>query len=239
MEDPASHPPYAPPPPTTNTFAIVALVCGLVFAPLGIVFGHLALNRIKQTGEGGRGLALAGLILGYVSVAVAIVSVVVVVVFLGAVTHSITAGVDESATAGRTTTAQASPVPSVTTPTTATRRPSNPPSTPAAAAIPGADELGFADGSGPRCAGTDEARFIGVSANYKVVKCRSVDVARSYLLVQQSGGSIITYDRADGLSEIIVNSGTTTVFVSKYDGYKEVDSGTVVAEEPWVQHWEA
>ena len=53
---------YAPP---TNTMAILALVFGFVFAPVGIVLGHLALGQIKRTGESGRGLALAGVIVGY------------------------------------------------------------------------------------------------------------------------------------------------------------------------------
>jgi hypothetical protein len=36
--------PHSPRP--TNGFAITALVSSLVLAPLGIVFGHIALNRI-------------------------------------------------------------------------------------------------------------------------------------------------------------------------------------------------
>lgn len=54
---------------STNSMAIVALVTSLVFGPLGIVFGHIALSQIKQTGEAGNGLAIAGLVIGYVSAA--------------------------------------------------------------------------------------------------------------------------------------------------------------------------
>jgi len=54
----------------TNSFAIAALVCGIVqFAglfPAGIILGHRALRKIRETGEDGYGLAKAGLILGYV-----------------------------------------------------------------------------------------------------------------------------------------------------------------------------
>ena len=57
-------PPYGPRP--TNTLAIVSLVCAFVIAPLGIVFGHISLSQIKRSGEDGRGLAIAGLVLGYV-----------------------------------------------------------------------------------------------------------------------------------------------------------------------------
>lgn len=56
---------YAPPRPT-NATAIVALVLGILTGIGGIIAGHIALSQIKRTGEGGRGMALAGLIIGYV-----------------------------------------------------------------------------------------------------------------------------------------------------------------------------
>jgi hypothetical protein len=43
---------------------MVALVLGPV-AILAIVFGHIARGQVRRTGEGGRGMATAGLILGY------------------------------------------------------------------------------------------------------------------------------------------------------------------------------
>ena len=59
--------PYPPAPPQrTNGLAIAALVCAFLFAPLGILFGHLSLSQIKRSGEEGRGLAIAGLVIGYV-----------------------------------------------------------------------------------------------------------------------------------------------------------------------------
>lgn len=58
--------PYPQPSAATNTMAILALVFAFVFAPLAIVFGHMAKKQIKQTGEGGEGLATAGLVLGYI-----------------------------------------------------------------------------------------------------------------------------------------------------------------------------
>jgi hypothetical protein len=74
----APPPPYwAPPPPQpqrTNSLAIAALICGLVeflFLPAAIctvILGHIAKRQIRQTGEGGRGLATAGLILGYTGI---------------------------------------------------------------------------------------------------------------------------------------------------------------------------
>jgi Domain of unknown function (DUF4190) len=66
-----AQPGYGPPlgyaiSPPTNTMAILALVMAFVFSPLAIVFGYIARRQIAQSGEGGGGLATAGLILGYV-----------------------------------------------------------------------------------------------------------------------------------------------------------------------------
>jgi peptidyl-prolyl cis-trans isomerase B (cyclophilin B) len=72
-------PVYAPPPPRTNGMAIASLVTAFLFAPLGIVFGHISLSQIKKTGEEGKGLAVAGLAIGYVlTVATAVIIAVVV-----------------------------------------------------------------------------------------------------------------------------------------------------------------
>jgi Domain of unknown function (DUF4190) len=60
----------------TNVMAILALVFAFVFAPLGIVFGHIAKGQIRRTGEGGSGLATAGLVLGYIFTIAWIISVV-------------------------------------------------------------------------------------------------------------------------------------------------------------------
>ena len=64
---------------STNGFAIAALVCPLVACGigsiLGIVFGHVARSQIRKTGEGGSRLALAGLIIGYASLALFAVGV--------------------------------------------------------------------------------------------------------------------------------------------------------------------
>lgn len=53
-------------PPRTNVFAVLALVLGIFTGLFGIIFGHVALSQIKRTGELGSGMALAGLIIGYV-----------------------------------------------------------------------------------------------------------------------------------------------------------------------------
>ncbi|WP_422747776.1 peptidylprolyl isomerase [Mycobacterium sp. WMMD1722] len=93
---PGGYPPAGPvgypPPPAprgTNALAIASLVCAFVFAPLGILFGHISLRQIKRTGEEGRGLAVAGLVLGYVLTVVAIVVIILSVLFIMAVVDSV------------------------------------------------------------------------------------------------------------------------------------------------------
>lgn len=50
---------------STNVFAILALVLGILTGFFGIILGHIALGQIKRTGQPGHGMALAGLIIGY------------------------------------------------------------------------------------------------------------------------------------------------------------------------------
>ncbi len=79
---PAAYPAYGQPAapgyyaPPTNTLAILALVLGFVVPLGGIICGHLALGQIKRTGEAGHGLAMAGLIIGYVFTGLTILIVI-------------------------------------------------------------------------------------------------------------------------------------------------------------------
>ena len=52
----------------TNLMAILSLVFAFVFAPAGIVLGHVAKRQLKTSGEEGDELATAGLIVSYVLV---------------------------------------------------------------------------------------------------------------------------------------------------------------------------
>lgn len=47
------------------TSGVGLLLCSIA-CPVGAILGHVALGRIKQSGEEGRGLALAGIIIGWV-----------------------------------------------------------------------------------------------------------------------------------------------------------------------------
>jgi peptidyl-prolyl cis-trans isomerase B (cyclophilin B) len=82
---------YAPAPPT-NTMAILALVFAFLFWPLAIVFGHTAHKQIARTGEGGRGMATAGLVIGYLGLAAAVLLILILVVAAGAGVSSVPAG---------------------------------------------------------------------------------------------------------------------------------------------------
>jgi hypothetical protein len=66
-----------------NSLAVLALVFAFVFAPAGIVLAHLARRRITESGERGAGLATAALVVGYVIVAVAVVTLAATVLDRG------------------------------------------------------------------------------------------------------------------------------------------------------------
>jgi len=80
----------------TNVLAIVSLIAsiaGFVIAwgigsIVGIICGHISLNQIKKTGEQGRGLAVAGLIVGYIGLALAILSVIILAIVFGSIAAS-------------------------------------------------------------------------------------------------------------------------------------------------------
>lgn len=60
--------------------AIASMVFAFLFAPLGILFGHISLSQIKRSGEEGHGLAVAGLVISYVLTAFAAIAMVAVIV---------------------------------------------------------------------------------------------------------------------------------------------------------------
>jgi hypothetical protein len=74
-------------PPRTDPYAIASLACGIagtflvVPALPAVVLGHMARSRIRRTGDQGDGLAVGGLVLGYV-VSAAVVAFVALIVLL-------------------------------------------------------------------------------------------------------------------------------------------------------------
>jgi hypothetical protein len=73
----------------TNSLAIASLCCGIGQILVGIlagipaiVLGFVAISQIRQTGENGRGMAIAGIVLGFVSIIATAVLIVVVMVLV-------------------------------------------------------------------------------------------------------------------------------------------------------------
>jgi len=79
--------------PKTNILAVLSIVFGLgavpfffmaiLLGPAGAILGHVALGKIKQSGEAGRGLALTGIIAGWVMTGFWILWVVALFAFAG------------------------------------------------------------------------------------------------------------------------------------------------------------
>ncbi len=62
------------PQPGTNGLAIASMVLGIIWiywlgSLLAVIFGHIALSQTARTGQGGRGMAIAGVVLGWVGLA--------------------------------------------------------------------------------------------------------------------------------------------------------------------------
>ncbi|MGH9025008.1 MAG: DUF4190 domain-containing protein [Acidimicrobiia bacterium] len=104
MSQPPQPPPPPSPPPTggpvgqpyspqggTNGLATAALICGIVGffclipAILALVFGYRARSQIDASGgeRGGRGTATAGIVLGWIWIALTVLWVVVAAVAAG------------------------------------------------------------------------------------------------------------------------------------------------------------
>lgn len=84
--------PVIHPPPPTSGLAIASMVCGIIglltcgFFAIGgipaVICGHMAMSSINRSTEAmeGRGMAIAGLIMGYLSIVLQILAIIFVVV---------------------------------------------------------------------------------------------------------------------------------------------------------------
>ena len=78
---------YYPPVPArpASGLAIASLVCGVLELFLGltaipaVILGHMARAEIRRTGKRGNGMAVAGLVLGYVGTAIFVLAIVALV----------------------------------------------------------------------------------------------------------------------------------------------------------------
>jgi protein-disulfide isomerase len=78
-------PGYGPMAPRTNTLAIVSLVTGFFCSVAAVVTGHIALGQIKRTGEYGRAMAIAGLVLGYLGIALVVGAAAIALAFAASI----------------------------------------------------------------------------------------------------------------------------------------------------------
>ena len=76
---------YGQPPRSTNGLAIASMVLGILWiywigSILALVFGYVARSQIRQRGEAGNGMAIAGIVLGWIGVAMLVVVIIIAVV---------------------------------------------------------------------------------------------------------------------------------------------------------------
>jgi hypothetical protein len=93
---PQQYPPQQPPyviaaRPPYDGLAITSFIFGLLWfgwlgSILAVIFGHIALRNIRRTHASGRGLAIAGLILGYIGLFT--LALVILLGIIGAVSGS-------------------------------------------------------------------------------------------------------------------------------------------------------
>ena len=68
----------------TNGLAIAAFVMSLVgFSFIAAIMGHVAMGQIKRNGEGGNGLAIAAVVIGWLSLVAGIFWFSAIAAFLG------------------------------------------------------------------------------------------------------------------------------------------------------------
>lgn len=88
----APQPGYASPVPASekwNVLAIVSFVGSLIgFSLIASILGFVALSQIKKTGERGRGLALAAVIIGIATLVLYIILIIVSVIAAAALSNA-------------------------------------------------------------------------------------------------------------------------------------------------------
>ncbi|MDJ0337711.1 DUF4190 domain-containing protein [Cryobacterium sp. PH31-O1] len=65
-----------------NVLAIISLVSAFFISLVAVITGHMAMSQIKKTGEKGYGLALWGLILGYLGIVISIIGVFILIAII-------------------------------------------------------------------------------------------------------------------------------------------------------------
>jgi hypothetical protein len=81
--------------PNTNGMAIASMVVSIVGAVglcgyglggyigiVGAILGHVARRQIRERGESGAGMALAGVIVGWIATAIAVIATIAIIIFV-------------------------------------------------------------------------------------------------------------------------------------------------------------
>jgi hypothetical protein len=79
---PYGYSPYAPL-QSTNGLAIASMVLGILWiywigSILAVIFGFVAMSQIKQRNQGGKGMATAGLVLGFIGLGTLVLVILLV-----------------------------------------------------------------------------------------------------------------------------------------------------------------
>jgi hypothetical protein len=77
--------PGYPIPRPTNGFAIASLVLGIIWiywvgSILALIFGYIARKQIRERNESGDGMAIAGIVLGWVGIGVLVIVLIFVII---------------------------------------------------------------------------------------------------------------------------------------------------------------
>lgn len=249
MTDPHSPPPTYPyletsqaqqaphgPPRPSNTLAVLALVFGILGGILAIPFGHVARSQIRKTGEDGSGLALAGLILGYIWLAgwlIAAAAFLLLVSWIDDAADDSTrpyADYNYSAPTARSY-ASASPT-TRPVPTTAPRT-----STLTMPTVAGADGQGFLPGAGPRCNSTNPAVVIGRTSKSLIVVCQTGVGRYYYKGLRASDGSTIELDDPTPTGTGFVALNGKVRYTIDPNSLVISEGGGVLATEPMLAFW--
>ncbi|OYD67302.1 DUF4190 domain-containing protein [Rhodococcus sp. OK302] len=228
-------------PRPTNTLAILALVFAFLLAPLGIVFGHIARSQIKKTGEQGDGLALAGLILGYIFTGLGILFFILWIAFWGLFASAVNEAANNSSTYSYTaTTAPRTTTPHTTTPRPTTTVPHTTPAiTTAAGPLPtvtGSDRQGFIS-NGPSCNSNNPAVAVAITTGSRIVVCET-GVGRYYYKGERvSDGAVIELDDPIRTRQGFAASNGDVVYQLSPSGLVILDGGSEVASESAVEVW--
>ena len=76
---------YYQPEPGWNAMAIAGFITSFLFSIVGLILSIIGLNQINRTGEKGKGLAIAGIIISTITLIVSVLLVVLIIAIVSSV----------------------------------------------------------------------------------------------------------------------------------------------------------